>query len=34
MKKDVLIHIKSLIDTGDDEEKIEISTKGKCFEKD
>lgn len=34
MKKDVLIHILSLIDNGESEDKIEINTKGKAFEKD
>lgn len=34
MKKDVLIHILSLIDNGENEDKIEINTKGKVFEKD
>jgi len=34
MKKDVLIHILSLIDNGEECDKIEISTKGKAFEKD
>ncbi|MBE6788799.1 MAG: DUF1934 domain-containing protein [Ruminococcaceae bacterium] len=34
MKRDVLIHIKSLIDNGEEADKIEISTRGKAFEKD